>query len=83
MKQGLSMCKNTTPGPDIITAPNHMMEKSLKVLLGAFNVLWEDHKIPTFLEKKTKLPFSKPNKDPTEVGNNRLLSHQLCLQAIW
>ena len=81
LKQQLSLCKDTAPGPDTITISmiNHMTDVSLSTLLSSFNMLWEAHQYPDSWRRETKLPIGKPNKDPRDVGSYRPISLTSCV----
>ena len=76
IKECLSGCKDSSPGPDDITIAmlKHLSKDSLKTLLHALNQLWETRQYPDDWRKDIKLPISKPNKDPRNVKSYRPIS---------
>ena len=81
LKQQLTLCKDTSPGPDTITTAmiKHMSDASLSTLLSSFNMLWEAHQYPDCWRREIKLPIGKPNKDTNDVRSYRPISLTSCV----
>ena len=81
LEEQLSQCKDTSPGPDEITAPmlKHLSIETKVKLLTSLNQLWEAGKYPGEWQKEVKLPFLKPGKDPNLPESYRPISLTSCI----
>ena len=73
LRRSLNRSRDTAVGPDKIHYQflKHLSESSLRVLLRAFNNIWQTSQIPSSWQEATIIPILKPGKDHSNPTNYR------------
>jgi ribonuclease HI len=81
LQQALQKCNDSAAGLDTIHYQllTHLPEKSLLVLLNAFNHIWITGLFPPSWRQAVIVPIPKPGKDPSDPGNYRPIALTSCL----
>ena len=69
--RSLNRSRDTAVGPDKIHYQflKHLSESSLRVLLHAFNKIWQNGQIPSSWQEATIIPIPKPGTDHSNPTN--------------
>ena len=72
LRRSLIRSRDTAVGPDKIHCQflKHLSESSLRVLLHAFNKIWQTGQIPSSWQEATIIPIPKPGKDGRASGRH-------------
>ena len=71
LRDALSMCKDTSPGPDNIHNQmlKHLSEESLHSILDVFNCIWLSGEFPSQWREGIIVPILKPGKEPKDPNS--------------
>ena len=80
LRRSLNGSRDTAVGPDKIHYQfvKHLPESSLRVLLRAFNKIWQTGQIPSSWQEATIIPFPKPGKDHSNPTSYRPIALTSC-----
>ena len=81
LRRSLNRSRDTAVGPDKIHYQflKHLSESSLRVLLRAFNKIWQTGQIPSSWQEATIIPIPKPGKDHSNPTNYRPIALTSCI----
>ena len=81
LHRSLNRSRDTAVGPDKIHYQflKHLSESSLRVLLHAFNKIWQTGQIPSSWQEATVIPIPKPGKDHSNPTNYRPIALTSCI----
>ena len=81
LRRSLNRSCNTAVGPDKMHYQflKHLSESSLRVLLRAFNKIWQTGQIPSSWQEATVIPIPKPGKDHSNPTNYRPIALTSCI----
>ena len=81
LRRSLNRSRDTAVGPDKIHYQflKHLSESSLRVLLRAFNKIWQTGQIPSSWQEATIIPVPKPGKDHSNPTNYRPIALTSCI----
>ncbi|KAK4327289.1 hypothetical protein Pmani_002230 [Petrolisthes manimaculis] len=81
LHSALSLCGNTSPGPDNIPYAmlRHLGEEAILFLFALYNRIWVEGVFPSGWRVATILPFPKPCKDSSVALNYRPIALTSCL----
>jgi ribonuclease HI/exonuclease III len=81
LNEALKSAGNSAPGEDEISYEmlRHLPPSMMTFLLSMCNHIWKNHDFPDQWQTAVVLPFPKPGKDPTQVGNYRPIALTSCL----
>ena len=81
LRRSLNRSRDIAVGPDKIHYQflKHLSESSLRVLLRAFNKIWQTGQIPSSWQEATIIPIPKPDKDHSNPTNYRPIALTSCI----